>query len=518
MKGTAYQRKSWVKARAGGAVGFAVMSDVVERALGVLLSADLEPIVDMVLRATGPDSYEAMAHDGRVTFARRSDGNDWTFALTALEGRNPLGDQATDRFAGLDAEAAGRFPTRTTNSYPNGYEQVAQLYDSPDAPDLCVIHSAPHNWEDQGGHRGEHGSLDVVQARAPFIAAGKGVQNRGRVAEHCRLIDVAPTMMTLLGADPVAGGVGLAGAPREDALLARQDGIAQTAVLDGDRAAHVVGFLLDGCNPNVLYAMADAGEAPNIARLMAIGTTYEHGAMSGLPTVTLANHTGILTGCYPGHHGILHNAWYDRVGGTQVITNSPATWPWAMQRLRTDVETLHEAVQRAFKGAFTLSIDEPADRGASHSTFDAIRDGRMPNRVPTDGLPHATERFVRPSKDYRQMSKIDHSGVEDCVRVWGDVAPIFTWMNFTLTDSAFHEGGPHSEIAYASVRDTDARLGEVLAAVEQAGVFDQTAFLLVADHGMEETNPECQGDWDVVLRDQGINLRDEAYGFLYAVN
>lgn len=39
--------------------------------------------------------------------------------------------------------------------------------------------------------------------------------------------------------------------------------------------------------------------------------------MSSLPTVTLANHTAILTGCHPGHHGILHNAWYDRVAGNR---------------------------------------------------------------------------------------------------------------------------------------------------------------------------------------------------------
>ena len=88
-------------------------------------------------------------------------------------------------------------------------------------------------------------------------------------------------------------------------------------------------------------------------------------------------------------------------------------------------------------------------------------------------------------------------------------------MNFTLTDAAFHEGGPHSEIAAASVRDTDARLGRILDAVDAAGRMDTTAFVLVADHGMEETNPECRGDWGVALRDAGINFRDEAYGFIY---
>ncbi|HEX7167966.1 MAG TPA: alkaline phosphatase family protein [Acidimicrobiales bacterium] len=485
-----------------------------DEALDVLLSAELEPIVEMVLRAHGADEYEALAHDGRVRFRRSLDGNGWAFHVEAVEGRDPLGDQGVDRFAGVDVERSNRFPRRTENSYPNGYEQVAQLFDSPYAPDLCVIHTAAHNWEDQGGHRGEHGSIDVVQARAPFILAGKGVRPEGMVDRACRLIDVAPTALALLGAEP-GDGTSLNGGRRADAFLARQDGEVLHALLDGEHAAHVVGFLLDGCNPNVLYEMAAAGEAPNVARLMAMGTSFRYGALSGLPTVTLANHTATLTGCYPGHHGIVHNAWWDRKTAEQVITNSPATWPWAMQRLSPDVETIHEAVRRHFPGALTISVDEPTDRGASWSTFDAIREGRMPERFPVDELEHATERFVRPSKDYRRMSIIDHLGAQECVAAWTDGTPKFTWMNFTLTDSAFHEGGPHSEIAYASVRDTDARVGQVIDAVERAGVLDQTAFFLVADHGMEETNPEVRGDWGVTLRDDGFSFRDEAFGFLY---
>ena len=67
--------------------------------------------------------------------------------------------------------------------------------------------------------------------------------------------------------------------------------------------------------------------------------------------------------------------------------------------------------------------------------------------------------------------------------------PRFMFANFTLTDAAMHEGGPHSEIAAASIRDSDARMGEIIAAVERAGVADDTAFVLVADHGMEEIGP-----------------------------
>ena len=83
-----------------------------------------------------------------------------------------------------------------------------------------------------------------------------------------------------------------------------------------------------------------------MARLIEMGTAYEWGAMAGLPTVTLANHTSILTGRLPGHHGILHNAWFDRATGEQVITNSQATWPWAMEHVAPGVESLHDAVHR----------------------------------------------------------------------------------------------------------------------------------------------------------------------------
>ena len=98
------------------------------------------------------------------------------------------------------------------------------------APDLCVVHSSAHNYEDRGGHRGEHGSLDVVQARAPFVLAGRGVRADGLVDRSCRLVDVAPTLAQLLGL-PHRLGRGLNGLHRADAYLARQDGHPLTDLL-----------------------------------------------------------------------------------------------------------------------------------------------------------------------------------------------------------------------------------------------------------------------------------------------
>jgi hypothetical protein len=472
----------------------------VAAALEVLLDSSLEPIVEMVLLRDG-DAVEAHAVDGRVRIDR---------AGTVLEtsGRNPLGDQSTDRFAGLHSELDARQPHRAVNSYPFAYEQAVQVFDHPAAPDLCVIHTAAHNWADQGGHLGEHGSIDVVQARAPFIIAGAGVRADGMVDRACRLVDVAPTVLSLMGG-----------------ALERTDGAVLDDVLDRSVAPpeHVVGFLWDGCNPNVLYDAAANGEAPNVARLMEMGTTFRYGAMSSLPTVTLANHTSVLTGLHPGHHGILHNAWFDRATGEQVITNSPETWHTAASWLFPGVETVHDAVHRCFEGACSVSINEPTDAGADYSTFGMLRKGVPIERPPApESLPHADQRFVRPVKEYRWSSRADHTTVDQFLGVWSGQylgmdwpRPKFTWCNFTLTDAAFHEGGPHSEIARASIRDSDARLGRILEGVERSGAWDRTAFFLVADHGMEETNPSVTGDWGPVLRDAGIAHRDEAFGFIY---
>ena len=197
-----------------------------------------------------------------------------------------------------------------------------------------------------------------------------------------------------------------------------------------------------------------------------------------------------------------------------------------MRSLSPAVETLHQAIHRAFPGSRTVSVNEPCDVGADDSTFVVLRSGgRLAGPPRPEDLPFATERFVRPEKSYAISSQIDHLGLQQALEVWdgardgraadGGPVPRFTFVNFTLTDAAFHHSGPYADIARASIHDSDARLGRILDAVERAGVWDRTAFFLVADHGMEDSNPEVTGDWGPALRATGIPHRDEAYGFVY---
>jgi len=499
-------------------------SELREQAIQVLCSDELEPIVEMVIFSPGADTYEARAVDGSVRARRRrapADGDD-PFEVVAVEGRNPLGEQDPTRFSPLAEELAHRQPDRSANSYPLAFERLSHVFDHPCAPDLCVLHTASHRPTD---HRGEHGSLGVVQSRAPMIAWGAGVGSRGMVPGHCRLVDVAPTVLTLLGCTP-GNGIGPRGEEAHDRLLARQDGepVTDIAKAGGRACKHVVVVLMDGANANAVYAAASSGEAPTLSRLIAEGTALAHGAFASLPTVTLANHTSLNTGAHPGHHGVLHNAWYDRQLGREVVTESPTTWQESMRWLFPGIETIHEAVHRHRPDAVSAAVNEPADRGADYSTFDYFRRDAL-SELFAD-LPrthaHADPEWIKESKDYQWATAADSSALHQASSIWRGEhlgrqfePPTFMWVSFSLTDFAFHEGGPYSEIAQASLRDTDARLGDLLSAIEDRGVLDETALLVVADHGMEETAEEHGGDWGDALRAAGIEHRDEASGFIY---
>ena len=450
-----------------------------DRALDVLLDPGLAHVVDLVcwlekglVHVADSAGHVALTPEGECTL---------------LAGRDPVADQ--DPFS--DASTA----------YPFAGVRLHSLFADPRAPDLAVVHTGAHCWTDQGGHLGEHGSLNGLQSRAPLLLSGPGVAERGVVERVARTVDVGATLAHLAGGS-------------YDGM----DGVPVDLVEPG--AAHVVGLLWDGAPCAELLERAASGELPNVARLLARGCALRGGAVAEFPSVTLVNHTCALTGVGPGRHGIVNNAFFDRAIGEQVVPNSSASWHRAMDWLRPDVRTVFE---RLPAGTTSACVNEPVDTGATYSTFALIRDagiggtGTLATMLPAavdDAV--ASQQHVSESTDYSWATQVDASGLEQVLELWREgVPPRLTWWNTTLTDSGHHAGGPGSDIARASLRDADARLGTFLDLLEQRGLLDDTVVLLTADHGMEGADPSCTGDWDEALAAAGVPFRDEAYGFLY---
>jgi len=487
-----------------------------QRLESALVDVSMADRVDLVARPLGDGCYRIASVDGSVEFERVDDGDRPEYLVRSVSGRNPVEEQDPARLTGHDLEREQLHPGRTDTAYPHAYDSVAQFFDSPSAPDLLATHTAAHFTD---GHLGQHGSLGVVQARAPFIAAGAGVRRLGEVDRSTRVVNVAPTIAALLGIQTHPEGVGPTGRRRGDALLRRQDGDPESFVLDGSTADHVVVVLMDGCNANLLHDAAEAGDAPHVASLIGEGVGYRHGSIASLPTATLANHTTAATGAHPGHSGVLHNAWIDRATGSAPDLLSMDQMFWAMQHLSDEVESVFAALERSRPGAFSSATFEFCDTGATFSSFGLVRDrtgGALPG--PED-IEHADPDAVAASAAYGFMSRVDHLSLSHTIECWeqahGNPLPTLSWCGLAVTDEAGHESGPHGDLARAAVRDSDARLGRLLDTIDRAGVRDRTAVLVIADHGMEQTDPEVDRGWDEDLSTSGIPHREVGGGLFY---
>ena len=164
-----------------------------QRMIDALCAPELAPIVDLVVWVDGETPYGAN-HLGTVRFR---DGE----PAEVVAGTNPIGSEDPLAFLPYEREVANPSPRLSTeNAYPLAARRLRSFFADPDrSPDLAVVHTPRHFFPEQGGHVGEHGSLDVIQSRSPLILSGAGVPRRGYVDGFARLVDVGPTLAFLSG-------------------------------------------------------------------------------------------------------------------------------------------------------------------------------------------------------------------------------------------------------------------------------------------------------------------------------
>src|SRR4051812_8706529 len=306
------------------ALGHGVSDDVVavrKDAVDVLTDASLAHIVDLVVYAEDGGLVVANAAG-----ASRIDASRPEEPAEVLRGRDPVANRDPLTFAGIDSELADPSPPNARNAYPLAGTRLLSVFADPRAPDIAVVHSGKHYWPDRGGHLGEHGSLSVVQSRAPFLLSGAGVHGRGVLPDSTRVVDVAPTLVALAGGSAVDG----------------LDGVARTDLVEVGTASYVIGLLWDGANCNSLLHLASTGELPAVARLLERGCALSGGAIAEFPSNTLCNHTAALTGVGPGRHGIVNNCYWDRDEQRQILANEAGTWHIATDLIRGGVQTAFE--------------------------------------------------------------------------------------------------------------------------------------------------------------------------------
>ena len=488
-----------------------------EAVVTALTALELAAVVDLVVWVDDGVAHAAN-HLGVVRL--HVDGSH-----EVVSGVDPVASEDPMAFLPYAAELAAAGPrVSTDNAYPYAAQRILSLFGDADrSPDVAVVHTPRHYFPDEGGHLGEHGSLDVIQSRAPLVLSGPGVAQLGFVDDHARLVDVAPTLAVM------------SGVPEADLLDDRGealDGQALTAYLSplpAGQRRRVVGVLWDGAHCGDLLHLVEAGELPGVARLVSRGLALRGGAVAEFPSVTLTNHTSILTGVGPGRHGVLGNVYYDRALDEKVVPNNAETWHRSAEWLRPGVRTVFEMVNDHVQqgdSPRSASVDEAIDRGADYGTMALLR-AAGGFEAATDGmgdlLPDPEKsRFVQRAEYlddayFRWGVQVDDMGLQQVLQLWEDAAdaPTLTWWAHVVTDAGHHGGGPRSEMARDSLRQSDARLVTFLDHLESLGVLDEVTFLLTADHGFEGADQSVTGSWKPAIDALGIPYRDEGPGFVY---
>jgi phosphonoacetate hydrolase len=441
-------------------------------------------------------AYEVWAQRGMIRFKRfLDDDGGLHFEVIEQIRENPIANQDPFAVSTIDEEmrASGSGGHSSTDSnraflepnvitHPFAYERIAQLFDSPRAPDIMVSPKA----YTYGIQPGQHGALDVVQSRAPLIFSGPGVK-RGRHRIAARHVDIAPSIAHAMGFPKLAG----------ESYLKRQDGRVLNEIFDAassERPRAVYMILLDGLSHSELMHQLENNRAaiPNLVRLIDAGAMLSHGSIVNFPSITWPSHSTIMTGTWCGHHDIVNPTYHERERRETVPVQGMV---FDTERfLSAEVETLYEAFKRVFGAeTITASIHEPQGRGADHNVFEKriigdkvrlkdITIGMMGTaseispRWMADGMPAMHREEV---VDIRGMAQLINM-MEHC----GARVPKFIAHEFVLTDGAGHDYGPHHEGLREALYRTDGRIGKVLELLGARGMIELTLFVVTSDHGM----------------------------------
>lgn len=200
------------------------------------------------------------------------------------------------------------------------------------------------------------------------------------------------------------------------------------------RSQHVFIISFDGGNPDVMK------KSPMpLTMEMARQGAFTWTAQAVMPSVTLVNHTSMLTGVQPAKHKILWNDWAPERGLVQVPT----------------------VFQIARESGYTTALF------AGKEKFRHLN------------VPNSLDKFQVPA----YSAKIVAAAAAKYIR---EEKPNLCFIHFADSDGAGHAHGWGSPEQVQAFADEDIALGVVRQAVKDAGIESKSTFILSADHGGHE--------------------------------
>lgn len=283
--------------------------------------------------------------------------------------------------------------------------------------------------------------------------------------------------------------------------------VAFTLLTCGQSAAppttrHVVVISVDGMGASWLTAPPPNLRAPNLQRLQAEGS-FAEGVEGVYPSVTYPSHTTLVTGRLPAEHGIYSNLASREPG------KNLDDWFWFASAIK--VPTLWDETRR--HGLTSAAVSWPVTVGAKidwdvPEIWDPKRGGAVDYQY--------IAKFATPGLIPEAMAVLgapEPGADDDTVRarmaayLLKKDKPNLLLVHLSGLDEAEHGHGPASAEAASTLERLDALIGELLAAVKEAGLEDSTDVFIVSDHGFLPVERQIRPN--VLLAKAGLLRTDE---------
>ena len=255
---------------------------------------------------------------------------------------------------------------------------------------------------------------------------------------------------------------------------------------------------IDGLVPDYYLEPARLGlRVPNLVK-MKLGGAYAQGVEGIFPTVTYPSHTSMITGVRPAVHGIIQNRIFEAPTETQT-----GEWYWFAEALKT--ETLWSMAKKA--GLVTANVGWPVTVGAEI-------DYNVPEISDPRGTPRGTRTAQYSTPGLLAKALADGNGGDNSIDgrrcaiseyIINTYKPNLMLIHVIELDGAHHKDGPRTPPSIAVAERMDAYVGRIIEATRKAGIFDQTTFFLVSDHGFAEVTRKFEPNV-VLVKEKLITL------------
>ncbi len=242
-----------------------------------------------------------------------------------------------------------------------------------------------------------------------------------------------------------------------------------------------------------------ACQQPNMARLLENGT-YTTEMKSVYPTLTYVIHSSYVTGMYPNKHGVYHNNPLQ-----PFVPEQDQDWHW----FRSDIKkpTIYEAVRD--QGMTVAGILWPVTGKANIQynipEIKAVKNENQALKILKSGSKLFTIGMELKYGKYRkgiEQPYLDDFITRCAVDTIKNKKPNLLLMHLIDLDDTKHAlgtKGPHIEQV---IERMDKRIGNLMEAVEEAGILQQTTFIIVGDHG--QLDVQYKVHLNRLLQEQGL--------------